>query len=59
MTTTTKHVREMDETEKAETLARLKRGPAPEPMAVDRLARDMSSEERAEWLREYKRRLAG
>jgi ribosomal protein L29 len=53
-----KHRTEMTPEEAAAALAELRRGPKPEPMRTDRRARDMSAEERIEWLREYKRKLA-
>ena len=56
-----KHVKEMNETERAEALAALKREqPLVEPPPADpdapKQARDMTDQERAEWLREHKRR---
>jgi ribosomal protein L29 len=56
MTMTAKHVREMSPEEAAATLKELRRGPKPEPMPVDRKAKDMSPAERAEFLREVNRR---
>ena len=54
---TAKHVTEMNEAERAETLAALKRPKPPEPMPDDRHARDMTAIERIEWLRQYQQRL--
>jgi hypothetical protein len=54
-----KSASEMTPEEAAAALAELRRGPKPEPPApipVDRHARDMSPEERAEWLRGHARR---
>jgi ribosomal protein L29 len=53
---TTKHVREMSETERAETLAELRRGPKSEPMPIDKTAKEMTPAEREEFLRECARR---
>ena len=51
-----KHVREMTDAEMDEALRVLKRGPPPEPMPTDKLARDMSEAERQEWLKEHIKR---
>jgi hypothetical protein len=51
-----KLAKNMTPQERASALAILKRGPAPEPMPTDRKAQDMTEQERAEWLREHKRR---
>jgi hypothetical protein len=51
-----KHARDMSEAERAEALAELRKGPAPEPMPIDKTAREMSPAERAAWLREHGRR---
>ncbi len=51
-----KHVREMTEAEKAEALAELRRGPKPEPMPIDKTAKEMTPAQRAAWLREHARR---
>jgi len=59
MTEPTKKARDMDEAERAATLAAIKRGPPPQPVTpVDdqKRARDMTERERQEWLREHKRR---
>jgi len=56
MTMTAKHVREMSPEEAAKTLKELRRGPKPEPMPTDRMAKDMTARERAEWLAEHQRR---
>ena len=53
-----KHVKHMNSAEQAAELERLK-GLAPEPLPpldVSRQAKNMSDSERAEWLREHKRR---
>ena len=53
-----KKARDMDEAERAATLAAIKRGPKPDPMTLpEKHARDMSEKERAEWLANFKRRL--
>jgi hypothetical protein len=51
-----KLAKNMTPQERASALAILKRGPKPEPMPVDRKAKDMSPAERAEFLREVNRR---
>ena len=53
---TEKHVREMSPEEAAATLKELRRGPKPEPMPTDKMAKDMNARERAEWLAEHQRR---
>lgn len=51
-----KHVKEMSEVEKAEALAELRKGPAPEPMDLSKTAKEMTSAEREAFLKECKRR---
>jgi hypothetical protein len=51
-----KHVRDMSEAERAAALAELRKGPAPEPMPIDKTAREMTSRQRGEWLKEHARR---
>jgi hypothetical protein len=53
---TPKRATEMTEAERAEALAAIKRGPPPKPMPVDRKAKDLTADERREWLAEYVRR---
>ncbi len=51
-----KFARDMSPQQRAETLARLKLGPAPEPMDTSKKASEMNERERQEWLREHQRR---
>jgi hypothetical protein len=51
-----RHVRDMTPQEAAAALAELKRGPKPEPMPIDRTAREMSAQQRDAWLKEHARR---
>ena len=53
---TDKHISEMTDAEKAETLARLKRGPTPVPVESAKRATEMSEAERRDYLAEHKRR---
>jgi ribosomal protein L29 len=55
MKTQMKHARDMSTEEAAAALAELKR-PKPEPMPIDKTAKEMNEAERAEWLREHRRR---
>jgi ribosomal protein L29 len=57
MTMTTKRISEMTDAEAAATLAALKR-PKPEPMPVDKTAKEMTPEQRDAWLKEHKRRFS-
>jgi hypothetical protein len=50
-----KHARDMDEAERQAALTELKR-PKPEPMPIDKTAKEMTEAERDEWLREHIRR---
>jgi hypothetical protein len=52
-----KHARDMSEAERKAALAEIKR-PKPEPMPLDRTAKEMTETERQEWLREHKKRHA-
>ena len=54
---TTKRISEMTDAEAAATLAALKR-PKPEPMPVDKTAKEMTPEQRDAWLKEHKRRFS-
>jgi ribosomal protein L29 len=54
----TKHARDMSTEEAAAALAELKR-PKPDPMPIDKTAREMSEAERKEWLRAHKQRHSG
>jgi hypothetical protein len=59
MTEEIKKARDMDEAERAATLAALKRGPKPDPVPLpdgQKRAADMTERERQEWLAEHKRR---
>jgi hypothetical protein len=51
-----KHVSEMTPEEAAATLRELRRGPKPEPMPTDKMAKDMTPAQRAQFLREVNRR---
>jgi hypothetical protein len=56
-----KHVKDSTPAEAAATLAALKRGQLPEPPPPadgPKKAKEMSEQERAEWLRDYLKRLA-
>jgi len=53
---TDKHVSEMTPEEAAATLKELRRGPKPEAMPTDLMAKDMTPAQRAEFLREVNRR---
>jgi ribosomal protein L29 len=54
--TETKHARDMTPAERAAKLDELRRGPPPPQPADTRSAKDMTKEEREEWLAEHKRR---
>jgi hypothetical protein len=57
MTESTKKARDMDEAERAATLAAIKRGPPPPPVTLpEKHARDMSDAEKSEWLAEHRRK---
>jgi hypothetical protein len=57
MTEPTKKARDMDDAERAATLAAIKRGPKPDPVPLpEKHARDLSEKERSEWLSEHRRR---
>ena len=49
------NARDTNEAEKAEKLAELRKGPKPEPMLIDKMARDMTPAEREQWLKEHSR----
>jgi hypothetical protein len=51
-----KHARDMTLEEYKAKLAELRRGPPPLPPADTRSAKEMTKEEREEWLAEHKRR---
>jgi hypothetical protein len=51
-----KHVRDMSLEEQAAALKELKRGPKPEPMPIDKTAKEMTPAQRAEFIREVNRR---
>ena len=57
MTEPTKRARDMDDAERAATLAAIKRGPKPDPVPLpEKHARELTESERSEWLRKHKRR---
>jgi hypothetical protein len=57
MTEPTKKARDMNEAERAATMAAIKRGPPPQPVTLpEKHARDLSEKERSEWLSEHRRR---
>ena len=51
-----KRAKDMTPQEAAVKLAELKRGPPPEPMPIDKTAKEMTPAERAEFIREVNRR---
>jgi len=51
-----KHARDMSDAERAATLAAIKRGPKPEPMPIDKTAKEMTPAEQAAFLKELKKR---
>jgi ribosomal protein L29 len=54
---TAEHARDLTPKERDDLLAELKKGPPKKPVELpDKSARDMSEQERAEWLSEHKRR---
>jgi hypothetical protein len=55
MKMTTKHVSQMTDAEAAATLAALRR-PKPEPMPMDKTAKEMTEAERDAWLKEHVKR---
>jgi len=56
MTDEIKHARDMDEAERAATLAAIKLGPKPEPMPIDKMAKEMTAAEQASFIKELKKR---
>jgi hypothetical protein len=56
MTEEIKKARDMDEAERAATLAALKRGPKPDPMPIDKTAKEMTPAEQAAFIKETKKR---
>jgi ribosomal protein L29 len=54
--TPSKKAIEMSPEERKSALDEIRRGPSPEPMPTDLMARDMTSEQRAKFLAEVKRR---
>ncbi len=51
-----KRAKDMTPQEAATKLAELRKGPPPEPMPIDKTAKEMSPREREAWLREHARR---
>jgi hypothetical protein len=51
-----KRASEMTPQEAAAKLAELKRGPKPEPLPIDRTAKEMTEAQRRKWLAEHNRR---